>query len=105
LTGQPVNGVTVKAAAYSRMTDAAGSYGNLVVVPGEYSITVSANGYQEQTIVLTAGPGQTVIRNFALEPIPVIAETTATISAESCGIDHAAEPGETVTVDLALHNT
>jgi hypothetical protein len=105
LTGQPINGVIVKAAAYSRMTNDAGSYGNLLVVPGEYSITVSASGYQEQTIVVTAGAGQAVIRNFALEPIPVIAETAATVSAESCGIDHAAEPGETVTIDLALHNT
>jgi hypothetical protein len=105
LTGQPINNVNVKAAAYSRTTNDTGSYGNMVVVPGEYSITVSASGYQEQTIVLTASAGQTVIRNFALEPIPVIAETTAAVSAESCGVDHAPEPGETVTIDLALHNT
>ena len=105
LSGQPISDVIVKARAYSRMTDVVGSYGNLVVVPGEYSITASASGYQEQTIVLTSIAGRSIVRNFALEPIPLIAETAATVSAESCGVDHAPEPGETVTIDLALHNT
>lgn len=105
LTGEPVNGAVIKAAAYSRMSDAAGSYGSLVVAPGEYSIAVSAPGYRVQTVTLTVGDGQTIDRNFSLDPISVIQGVSMSITSESCNHDHAAEPGETVTIDLPLQNT
>jgi hypothetical protein len=105
LTGQTIAAAAVKVDAYSRLTDANGSYGELVVVPGQYSMSVGAAGYRSQTVNLTIGSGQTITRNFALEPVPVITETSATISAESCSLDHSPEPGETISVDVALRNT
>lgn len=105
VTGQPVSGAVVKASAYSRMTNDAGSYGNLTIVPGLYSVNVTAGGYRAQTFTITATNGQSIVRNVALEPIPVIIESSAAISSESCGLNHAAEPGETVSLDLALRNT
>jgi len=77
----------------------------LVMLPGEYLLTVSASGYRDETVAYTVAPGQTVNRNFSLQPIPVAAVTSAVISSESCSINHAAEPGESITLDVALRNT
>jgi hypothetical protein len=104
-SGHPINGAIVAAGSYSRMSDASGSYGNLIVIPGDYTLSVSARGYRTQTAVVSATTGQTISRNFALEPIPIVENTALSITSESCSINHAAEPGESVTVALALRNS
>lgn len=104
-TGQPVENARVTALAYSRMTSSSGAYGPLSMVPGSYTLRVSARGYQGQSVELTVDGGETTVRDFALVPIPVIESTSAPVVNESCSINHAAEPGESVTLELGLRNT
>jgi hypothetical protein len=86
------------------VSDVTGSYGELVVIPGTYSVTVSAKGYRDQTTTIAVAAGQTANRNFALEPIPIIQTYPADIVSESCSINHAAEPGEMVTANVSFRN-
>lgn len=104
-TSQPVAGAVVRASAYSRATDAAGNYGSLSVLPGTYQVTVTARGYLPRTINVTVGDGDIVVRNFALEPIPIVETSGNQLTAESCAINRAPEPGESVTINVALRNT
>lgn len=113
ITGVVTNSVTLQgianakitATAYSRGTDSIGSYGNLTVLPGTYNVTASANGFRSQTVTVTVANGQTLTQNFSLQPIPVLQNTANEITAESCGINQAVEPGETVTLNISLRNT
>lgn len=104
-TSQPITGAVVRASSYSRASAASGSYGNLIVLPGTYQVTASARGYLPQTVSVTVVDGQTVVRDFALQPVPIIENTSTQLAAESCAINGAPEPGETVTFDIALRNT
>ena len=103
--GQPIGGAVVKASAYTRATDATGSYGSLSVLPAAYQVTASARGYLPQTVDVTVADGQNITRNFALQPIPVVEVNNTQLAAESCAINGAPEPGEGVSVDIALRNT
>ncbi len=105
LTGLPVAGATVTATAYSRSTGAGGSYGTLAVIPGAYTITASAAGYAPQSVTIEPANGQTFMQNFVLDPIPVFENVAVDLSAESCGTNGSPDPGETVTVSVALRNT
>jgi hypothetical protein len=105
LGGQPIEGARVTASAYSRATNAGGSYGELAVVPGSYQVTASAHGYRSQTATVTAADGQNITLNFALEPVAVLAETSVALVAESCPANGSPDPGERVSVTLALGNT
>ena len=104
-TSLPIAGAVVKAAAYSRATNQEGSYGSLAVLPGSYNVTASARGYLPQTITISVSNGENLARNFALQPVPIIESAGAQLTNESCAINHAAEPGETVTFNIALRNT
>ena len=105
VTSQPVEGAVVSAAAYTRATNSAGSYGRLSVLPGTYNVTASARGYLPQTVSVTVANGDSLSRNFALQPIPIIENVGTQIVAEGCSINGAAEPGETLTLSVALRNT
>lgn len=102
---QPVSGAVVRAGSYSRASDAAGRYEQLAVLPGTYQVTVSARGYLPQSVPLTVANGENVTRNFALQPVPIIENTATQLASESCAINGAPEPGETVTLQIALRNT
>ncbi len=102
---QPVSGAVVRAESYSRVSRATGDYGRLSFLPGSYLVTVSARGYLPQSVQLTVGNGENVTRNFALQPVPVIENTATQLSSESCALNGAPEPGETVTLQIALRNT
>lgn len=102
---QPINGAVVKASAYTRATNAAGSYGSLSVLPGTYEITAAARGYLPQTISVSVAGGQSLQRNFALQPVPIIENAGIQLASESCAINQAPEPGETVTFNISLQNT
>ncbi|HLM01889.1 MAG TPA: FG-GAP-like repeat-containing protein [Pyrinomonadaceae bacterium] len=103
--GIPIPNATVTASAYSRTTDQSGHYGNLLVLPGTYTVTASARGFRSQTVTVTVADGQTLIQNFSLQPTAVLENTGAQISAESCQPNNAVDPGETVTINIALRNT
>ena len=104
-TSQPIEAATVTASQYSRRSGAGGSYGTLRVVPGTYQITASARGYMQQTVSVTVANGETVNRSFAMVPIPLIENPSNQLAAESCAINGAPEPGETVTYMVSLRNT
>lgn len=104
--GQGIEKATLTAnAVYSRSTNGAGSYGTLMVLPDTYTVTASAKGFRSETVTLTLADGQTLTRNFALEPIAVPESAGTMLTAESCSINNAVEPGETVTMNIALRNT
>lgn len=102
--GQPVAGATVDTSRYSRTTSTDGAY-DLMLVPGTFSLSVSAHGFRSQVVNLSLKGGDTLIRNFALEPVPILVNTGFDVSAESCGINGAPEPGESLTVSVTLRNT
>lgn len=102
----PIENATVTAnTVYSRSTSVSGSYGNLLVLPDTYTVTASAKGFRRQTFTVTAANGQTLTQNFALQPSPVLENSGTNLTAESCAVNNAVEPGETVTMNIALRNT
>ncbi|MBP6002072.1 MAG: carboxypeptidase regulatory-like domain-containing protein [Pyrinomonadaceae bacterium] len=105
VSGLPLAGAKLTASAYSRTTSANGSYGNMAVLPGTYSLTASAKGYRSQTVTVSPANGQTVTQNFALQPVAEIENGGIQPTAESCGTNGTPEPGETVTYSFALKNT
>lgn len=102
--GQPIANSLVSAATYSRLTPASGSYGEMAVVPGSYTVTASARGFQPQSFVVSAANGQTITQDFALTPVPVIEVTATQLSQEACP-NGVPEPGEFVTLQISLRNT
>lgn len=105
-TNQPLVGATVTAnAVYIRNTNAAGSFGNLTLPPNTYVLTATANGFRPQTVTVTVADGQTLMQNFALQPAAIITQNTYQFTSESCAVDNAVEPSETVTLNIALRNT
>ena len=102
---QPIPNAKVTASAYSRAANANGNYGNLLVLPNTYSITASAKGFRPQTFTVTVSDGQILTQNFALLPVAVLESASTQITAESCAVNNAIEPGEIVTLDVALRNT
>jgi len=104
--GQPVQNAVITAnAVYSRSTNISGSYGNLLVLPNTYTVTASAKGFRSQTLTVTVSNGQTLTQNFVLQPVAVLENSGTNLTAESCAINNAVEPNETVTMNIALRNT
>ncbi len=99
------NAIVTANEVYSRNTNAAGNYGNLLVLPNTYTITASARGFRAQTYTVTVTDGQTLTQNFALQPIAVLENSGTNLTAESCAVNNAIEPNETVTLNIALRNT
>jgi hypothetical protein len=104
-TGEAIAGAFISTRSYSRFSDVTGAYPSMVVPPGDFLITVTSHGYAEAFAAVTVSNGQALVRDFALEPIPSIEKSGLAITSESCGINNTLEPGETVTVELALKNT
>ncbi len=102
---QPIAGAVVKAGAYTRATGQFGSYGSLSVLPGTYEVLASAPGYLPQAVSVSVADNQTVTRNFSLQPVPIIESAGIQLTAESCAINQAPEPGETVEYNISLRNT
>ncbi|HSK72800.1 MAG TPA: carboxypeptidase regulatory-like domain-containing protein, partial [Pyrinomonadaceae bacterium] len=103
--GQPIPNASIAVSSYSRRTNAAGNFGELIVVPNIYALTVSAKGFHSQTVNVSVADKQTLEQNFALEPASVLETAEYEITAESCTANKAIDPGETVTLNIALHNT
>ncbi len=104
--GSPIQNAVVTAnRVYSRGTNSFGSYGNLLVLPNTYTLTASARGFRSQSVTVTVANGQTLTQNFALQPSAVLESAGTTLTAESCAVNNAIEPNETVTMNIALRNT
>ncbi len=104
--GQPIADALVTANnVFSRRTDADGSYGELILVPNIYTLTVSAAGFRSQTITVTINNGETLIKNFALTPAAILMANNDQITAENCAVNNAIDAGETVTLEITLSNS
>lgn len=68
-TGDPIEGANVTADGHFVLTSASGSY-NVELQPGTYTVTVSADGYEEssQTGILV-NAGRSTVVNFELTPV------------------------------------
>lgn len=104
-TGQPISGAVISANVYERRSANNGEYGPLRVSPGTYEIKASKAGFRTAAQTHMVSNGKTLFINFALEPIPVLISTGLDLTSESCNLNNAVEPGETVTVNISLRNT
>ena len=110
-TNVPIPGATVRTGdGYVRITGASGggpgAY-SMGVAAGTYSMTASAPGYGTATASgVTVSTNGTTIQNFALSPMPILMTAGGSVvTAESCSpASGAIDPGETVTVSLAVKN-
>lgn len=104
-TNQPITGAVITAnAVYSRSTNAAGGYEKFLLLPGTYTLTASARGFRPQTGTVSIADGQILTQDFALLPTAVFEDGEVKIKSESCTIDKAIDPSETVTVEIGLAN-
>ncbi|MDQ4121755.1 MAG: proprotein convertase P-domain-containing protein [Acidobacteriota bacterium] len=106
-TGAPVNNAreAAKAGNFIRTTGANGNLiSNIVAAPGTYAVSAGKDNIlpalATSTNVIVTNGGTTSV-NLCLNGADVDA-TTAVIRSESCAGNNAADPGETMTVDLSL---
>ena len=94
---------------YLRFTNSQGETELIVVKPNlTYGYKVSARGFRSGngTFLVTGNPPNTTLAIIvSLEPTAVFEEPLVNITAESCGLNNAIEPGEKVTVEIGLQNT
>ncbi|MEO5948010.1 MAG: hypothetical protein ABIP79_14425, partial [Chitinophagaceae bacterium] len=107
-SGNPINNATITiTGGYFRSSDIAGGY-NATVVPGIYTVTVTApGGYTPVTVnnVVVANGGNVTV-NVCMVGIAILTAPVATIVTESCiPANGVLDPGETVTVSLCVQNT
>lgn len=105
-TGLPVEGAKVDlGSGISRYSSASGSFGPASVSGGNYDATVTAEGYLPASVSIVSVAGQTVSVDITLEPTAVLQGSGVDVVSESCAVNGAVEPGETVTVGIPLRNT
>ena len=105
--GNPIQGVLVKSPdGYVRVTDASGNYSFGLMAPGLYTMTASAPGYSPTAQSVPVLNGGTSVLDFVLaQRVSVVSSGAAALTAENCNVPNgAADPGETVTVNLSLKN-
>lgn len=95
-------------APFIRFTRSDGTSERIVVPPVSYNYEVSAAGYRANSAAFTVtGNPPDNTENFLvmLQPTAVLQTAETEITAESCGVNNAVEPGETVSINIALNNT
>ena len=113
VTGAPLANGTVRifpnldlnASPFMRSTNSAGRLESMLVPPNQYTVEGSFPGYGSRSGNTTITAGSAANIDLALEPIPMISSGLNEILSESCRIDHATEPGETVNVSINLRNS
>lgn len=92
---------------YTRYTQANGATERMLIPPIFYNIKASAKGYRSnsQNITLSQGPTLTTNITIDLDPVAVLENNQPQITAESCAVNNAVEPSETVSIDIPLRNT
>jgi hypothetical protein len=104
LTGAPIAGAKITATQFLRYSNVTGSYGPMAVMPGTYLLTASADGYRSASRETQLDNGEAATENFALSPVPVAVAGRSTVDSESCRVNNAPEPGETVSISIGLRN-
>jgi hypothetical protein len=107
-TNTGISGATVlvQGQSLSTQTDGAGAY-SLVLPPGTYSLTISKAGYATKNVSnVVVQNGQTVVSDTTLDPAPALQANGSNLVSESLTPPNGViDPGETVSVDLAVKNT
>ena len=104
-TGLPIQGasVTIDGNLYGS-TLAGGSY-STQLSPGSYTVSVTAPNFLTATGTATVTNGGTTTLNLCIQGVPAPVAGAATLVNESCSPDNnAVDPGERVTVSLAVTN-
>lgn len=103
-TGLPIENAKVTAKQFLRYSNDAGIYGPMAVTPGTYLLTATANGYRSYSREVQLDNADAATENFILSPVPVTVVATQTIGSESCRVNNAPEPGETILINIGLRN-
>ncbi len=105
VTGEPVSAeIRVDGDPFPAYTDASvGDYHRLVL-PGSYSMEVSAPGYQAQTIPITVAAGPAVRHDVILQPLASDLQPIAGRVEDGVAGNGVLDPGETTDVALTLKN-
>ncbi|MFN0277666.1 MAG: cohesin domain-containing protein [Pyrinomonadaceae bacterium] len=106
-TGNPVSGanVSVSPGGIFRKTKADGTLvSNIDIAPDTYSVTALLGGVSATNGSVTVTNGNTNNVNLCLAG-PLMTPNTAAITAESCAVNSAIDPGETMTVSLGVTNS
>jgi len=69
-SGKAISGATVTAGTTSVTTNSKGNYTISNLPEGTYTVTASANDYQDASQTVTVSAGKTSTANFSLDPIP-----------------------------------
>ena len=92
---------------FTRQTQSDGLTERMVIPPRSYNVDASIKGYRPNnvTFTLNSGPDVTTFIWVRLTPVAVLENAGTNLTAESCTINNTVEPGETVTMNIALRNT
>lgn len=100
-----IQNAVVSSVPFTRTSDVDGGFGTLTLLPGTYNLTATAPGFRPQTVSVSLVDGQNLTQNFSLQPLPILENAGIEIAEESCRPNRVADPGETVTFNIALQNT
>ena len=104
LTGLPIENAKIATTQFVRYSTKDGTYGPMIVTPGTYVLTATAQGYRPASREIQLDNGEVATENFALSPVPVGVPGGTKISSESCRVNNSPEPGETITINIGLRN-
>lgn len=82
-TGQPLGNATISTGNVKATSDAAGDVSLAGIMPGRTILTISANGYADQSLVVNIQPGQTLSGlNAQLIPMQIAGKISAATGGE-----------------------
>lgn len=102
-TGELIDDVNVMVDAYQRTTTN-GAFGPIVMPPGQYTVNLRKKGFAGSGGVAILADGSDLRIDATMLPIPEVEVNGVEITAESCTVNNAPEPGESVTIRLSLVN-
>lgn len=102
----PIDGGSVNAGQFHRTTSASGQTSLILVTPGNYFVNASAKGFAAAStnVNVPDNINSPTDVTLSLTPIAEIVSTGININNESCPINPAPNPGETVTATITFTN-
>jgi len=84
-SGEAIANATVTVNGMSATSNSSGAYVISDVPPGNYTVTVSADGYEDSSETITVTAGETETLDFTLKPVPTTGTITGTVMDSSSG--------------------
>ncbi|MEP7076968.1 MAG: hypothetical protein ABI878_14270 [Acidobacteriota bacterium] len=104
LENVPVNISPSDLSPYFRSTRSDGKTDAMTIPPGAYTVTADVPGFHRGIVQAEIAAGSDSVVTVPLQPSPVVVNSGFSLTAESCSIDHAVEPGETLTINASFRN-